>query len=129
MFKLTFLIKAYNLIVIDCTIDFILQVFDRSNTFFAIISNALNRLSIDNMGISIHYTFFNWMHGSGWKFETSLHFVPNARAQAAFEHVSAAAWATPVSRISIPFCLRFMRVNINAGLPRYCGNSCNIYRL
>lgn len=85
MFKLTFLIKAYNLIVIDCTIDFISQVFDRSNTFFAIISNALNRLSIDNMGISIHYTFFNWMNGSGWKFETSLHFVsPTLAAQAAF---------------------------------------------
>lgn len=57
MFKLTFLIKAYNLIVIDRTIDFIFQVFDRSNTFFTIISNALNRLPIDKVGISIHYSF------------------------------------------------------------------------
>lgn len=47
MFKLTFLIKAYNLIVIDCAIDFIFQVFDRSNPFFTIISNALNRVPID----------------------------------------------------------------------------------
>lgn len=57
MFKLTLLIKAHNLIVIDCAIDFILQVFNSSDAFFTIISNALNRVAIDQWGISIHYTF------------------------------------------------------------------------
>lgn len=62
MFKLTLLIKAHNLIVIDCAIDFILQVFNSSDAFFTIISNALNRVAIDQwggQGISIHYTFSN----------------------------------------------------------------------
>lgn len=59
MFKLTLLIKAYNLIVIDCAIDFISQVFNKSDAFFTIISNALNRVPIDGWGISIHYTFGN----------------------------------------------------------------------
>lgn len=59
MFKLTLLIKAYNLIVIDCAIDFIFQVFNKSDAFFTIISNALNRVPIDKWGISIHYTFRN----------------------------------------------------------------------
>lgn len=50
MFKLTLLIKAHNLIVIDCAIDFILQVFNSSVAFFTIISNALNRVAIDQWG-------------------------------------------------------------------------------
>ena len=50
MFKLTFLIKAYNLIVIDRAIDFILQHFNRSARFFTIISKALNTLLIDTEG-------------------------------------------------------------------------------
>ena len=50
MFKLTFLIKAYNLIVIDHAIDFIFQHFNRSGPFFTIISKALNTLLIDTEG-------------------------------------------------------------------------------
>lgn len=73
MFKLTFLIKAYNLIVIDCAIDFIFQVLDRSKPF-TIISNALNTVPIDTWGISIHYTFY-WIKRNGNKTIVGVRFV------------------------------------------------------
>lgn len=75
VFKLTFLIKAYNLIVIDSAIDFILQLFDRSNPFFTIISNALSRVPIDTWRISIHYTFTELKGMDGSLNQDSCNFI------------------------------------------------------
>lgn len=63
------------------------------------------------------------MKGNERKFETRPHFVSEAHGRIWN------LWNMPESCISIQFSLQFMCVNIDAGLPLYCGNSCNIYRL
>lgn len=133
MFKLTFLIKAYNLIVIDSAIDFIFQVFDRSNAFFTIISNALNSVPIDKWGISIHYTFGNKTavcgrcvlgHNNGRADQTSrvmgcvLAGGSDTFTQKLIECMECVVCCMLLACISIQFCLWFMCVNIDASLRR-----------